>query len=445
MKTILLFGAGRSSSTLIRYLLTQTEAFDWQLRIGDADENLAKKKLNDHPRGSCFRFDAKDQAQREKEIEAADIVISMLPASFHLQVAQDCVKLGCHLITPSYITPEMQALDKEARAKEVLILNEIGVDPGIDHLSAKKIIDEINREGGILDAFESYCGGLIAPESDTNPWHYKFTWSPRNVVLAGQGGAARFIREGQLKYVPWHQLFRRITPVPTGEHGTYEGYANRDSLVYREAYGLQQIPTLLRGTLRGEGFCESWNALVQLGCTDDSYAMDLSADHTWRDYLNSFLSFDPHLSVEEKLCRYFGITVESRIFTNIQWLGLFETEKTGLDKATPAQLLQKKLEEKWKLEPGDKDMLVMVHRFRYTLNGVVHEKISSMRYIGRDEVYTAMSDTVGLPVGICVKLILTGVVRERGSLLPLSPAIYEPVLEELAQHGISFSETETTL
>jgi saccharopine dehydrogenase-like NADP-dependent oxidoreductase len=443
MKTILVIGAGRSASTMIEYLLQHSTEFQWKIRVGDMDESLAAQKINGHPNGSAFRFDALNAEERKKEIAASDFVISMLPAIHHIEVAKDCIALKKNVVTPSYISPAMRELDASAKAAGILILNEIGVDPGIDHLSGMKIIDEIHAKGGKVVSFESYCGGLIAPESDNNPWGYKFTWNPRNVVLAGQGGAARFIRNGSLKYIPYHQLFRRIEHIGIEGYGSFEGYANRDSLGYRSVYGLEHIPTMLRGTLRKANFCSAWNCFVQLGCTDDSYIMEGSATMTWRTYLNAFLDFHSSKSVEEKLCDYLNILPNSTEFAMLQWLGLFDNTPIGLNKdASPAQILQKKLEEKWVLEEGDKDMIVMFHRFVYELQGQTKTIHASMVYKGRDTTYTAMSDTVGLPVAICTKMILTGKIKETGVLLPVQRSIYEPVLAELEQHGIVFSEKE---
>ncbi|HAA01526.1 MAG TPA: saccharopine dehydrogenase, partial [Flavobacteriales bacterium] len=427
MKTILIIGAGRSSSTMIKYLLEHSKQENWKIRVGDMDLALAEKKIAGHPNGQAFQFNALDPEERKKEIAAADFVISMLPAALHIEVAKDCIALKKDVVTPSYISSAMKELDTDAKKAGIIILNEIGVDPGIDHLSGMKIIDEIHSKGGTVTAFESYCGGLVAPESDNNPWGYKFTWNPRNVVLAGQGGAAQFIREGSLKYIPYHQLFKRIETIAISGHGEFEGYANRDSLSYRSVYGLENIPTMLRGTLRKKGYCGAWNAFVQLGCTDDSYTMQGSSKMTWREYINSFLDFHPTWTVEEKFCHYLNIGENSDLYKKIKWLGIFEKESIGIEKdASPAQILQKKLEEKWVLSPSDKDMIVMVHRFIYTLNGKKHELHSSMVYKGTDDTYTAMSDTVGLPVAICTRMILNGLIKDKGVLLPIAKSIYEP-------------------
>ena len=268
---ILIIGAGRSSTSLISYLLDNATASGWTVHVGDMDVTLAQEKCGNHPNGAPFAFNALDDNIRAQHIEQADIVISMLPARFHHLVVRDCIRFRTHVITPSYVSQDLKDMEADINAAGITVLNEMGLDPGIDHMSAMQIIDEIREGGGTMTRFESFTGGLVAPESDNNPWGYKFTWNPRNVVLAGQGGAARFIQEGQYKYIPYHELFQRVKPIEVGAHGLFEGYANRDSLGYQEVYGLQGIPTLYRGTLRKAGFSEAWNVFVRLGMTDDSY------------------------------------------------------------------------------------------------------------------------------------------------------------------------------
>ena len=277
-----------SSSSLIRYCLQQAEKFNWQLRVCDQNIDLVRKKLGGHPRGVALNFDALNSEARRPEIEKSDLVISMLPARFHVDVAKDCIALQTNVITPSYVSPEMNALHEQAKSAGVLIMNEIGVDPGIDHMSACKIMDEIREKGAEITSFKSFCGGLIAPESDNNPWNYKFTWNPRNVVLAGQGTAAAFIKNNQYKYIPYNQLFERIDRIEIDGYGVFEGYANRNSLSYRPVYKLETIPTIYRGTLRREGFCKAWNVFVSLGMTDDSYIIDNSEEMSYREFTNSF-------------------------------------------------------------------------------------------------------------------------------------------------------------
>ena len=315
----------------------------------------------------------------------------------------------------------------------------MGLDPGIDHMSAMQVIDDIKSNGGELISFRSFCGGLVHPDYDNNPWNYKFTWNPRNVVLAGQG-TAQYIEEGVYKYIPYTKLFERTEKMKVLEVGEFEGYANRDSLSYRESYGLENIPTLFRGTLRRKGFSAAWNVFVQLGMTDDSYKVENSESISKRAFLNSFLPYDQNLSVEEKLCQKFNLTPDSVIFQKLNWLGVFSDERVGLKYASPATLLQAILEEKWALGEEDKDMIVMQHQFEYFQNEVQKKINSSLVVFGDDSKYTAMAKTVGLPVAIATKLILNGEINLSGVQIPIKKEIYIPVLKELAENEINFVE-----
>ncbi len=445
MKTILILGAGLSASSMIRYLLERSSQLNWHLRVTDQDLEMVKRKLNGHPNATALTFNALDPKERRPEIEKADLVISMLPARFHPEVAKDCVDYKKNLITPSYISPEMRELDEKAKQAHIVIMNEIGVDPGIDHMSAMKIIHEIQENGGELTAFRSFCGGLIAPESDDNPWNYKFTWNPRNVVLAGQGGASCFLDHNEYKYIPYNRLFSRLQRVEIPGYGEFDGYANRDSLSYRKTYGIDHIPTIYRGTFRRPGYCQAWNVFIELGMTDDSYKMDRSETLTPRNFINAFLPYHPNRSVEDKF-RDFLREDRIELYEKFEWLGIFEgNEPIGLTNASPAQLLEKILTRKLVLGPDDKDMLVMYHEFEYKQNGKNYLVTSSMVNIGEDQMYTSMSNTVGLPVAIAAKMILTGELSKKGVTLPIFKEIYEPILAELEGFGISFMEEKKEL
>jgi len=439
MKKILVIGAGRSSVTLIKYLLDNASENNWHVRVADFSEDLAKQAVGKDPNGSAIFFNVIDDNQRISEISCADIVISMLPATMHITVAKDCVRLKKNLVTASYVSNEIADLDKSAKQAGVLLLNEIGVDPGIDHMSAMAVIDDIKARGGELKSFRSFCGGLVHPEYDTNPWNYKFTWNPRNVVLAGQG-TAQYIKEGRYKYLPYSKLFERTDIMSILDAGEFEGYANRDSLGYREAYGLENISTLYRGTLRRKGYAEAWNIFVQLGLTDDSFKLEHSEYISNRDFVNMFLPYDKSLSLEEKICKQFGFALDSVIFQKIAWLGMFEEDVIGIKDASPAELLQAILENKWALGSKDKDMLVMQHQFEFLLDGKENRLNSSLLVFGEDPRYTAMAKTVGLPVAIATKLILTGQIQSKGVRIPISKDIYIPVLKELSENGINFIE-----
>jgi saccharopine dehydrogenase-like NADP-dependent oxidoreductase len=440
MRNILVLGAGLSASSLIKYFIDESEKENWIVTVVDRDIELVKKKTKNHPNSRALAFNALDADERKPYVQEADLVISMLPARFHIDIAKDCIAYKTNLITPSYVSPEMRALDQEAKDAGIIILNEIGVDPGIDHMSAMKIIDEIREKNGEMHIFESFTGGLVAPESDDNPWNYKFTWNPRNVVLAGQGSAAKFIQEGKYKYIPYNKLFRRTEIISVEDYGLFEGYANRDSLSYRDIYGLEDIPTIYRGTLRRKGFSRAWDCFVQLGATDDSYVIEGSEDMTYRDFINSFLPYREFDSVELKLRHYLKIDMDDTLWDKLVWLDIFSDKKVGLKDATPAQILQQILVDKWSLKEDDKDMIVMWHKFVYRLNDTYHEVNSSMVYIGTDQTYTAMSDTVGLPAAICGKMILNDVISLKGVQIPIEKNIYEPVLKELEKCGIKFED-----
>lgn len=440
MKKILVIGAGRSATVLIQYFLDNAVANDWHVTVGDISEDLAAEKVGKNERGRAIAFDVFNESQRREEIENADIIVSMLPASMHFEVAKDCVEFGRHLTTASYISKEMRSLDEDAKSKDLILLNETGLDPGIDHLSAMKLLDEIRADGGKVEHFESFTGGLVAPESDDNPWHYKFTWNPRNVVLASQGGAVKFIHNGKYKYIPYQRVFRRTEYITIEGHGEFEGYANRDSLSYREVYGLSDVKTLYRGTLRKPGFSRSWNAFVQLGMTDDSYVMEGSETMTHREFVNAFLPFSLTDSVELKVRATLLLEQDDRLMEKLQWLGLFDNTVIGLKNATPAQILQHILEKKWAMKPEDKDMIVMWHKIGFIKDGQKYVTESSMVVKGDDQHHTAMAKTVGLPLAIATRMILNGKISERGVTLPISKDIYAPVLEELEKNGISFIE-----
>ncbi|WP_159687993.1 saccharopine dehydrogenase family protein [Flavobacterium sp. 9R] len=441
MRTILIIGAGRSASSLIQYLLEKSEKEQLHLIIGDLSLELAQKKTNNHPNATPIALDIFNTQQRQDAIQKATIVISMLPAHLHIEVAKDCVLFNKHMVTASYISDAMLALDAEVKAKGLIFMNEIGLDPGIDHMSAMKVIDEIKDKGGKMLLFESFCGGLVAPESDDNIWNYKFTWAPRNVVLAGQGGAAKFIQEGAYKYIPYCNLFRRTEFLEVEGYGRFEAYSNRDSLKYRSVYGLDDVLTLYRGTIRRVGFSKAWNMFVQLGMTDDSYIMEGSEAMTYRQFVNSFLPYHPTDSVELKMRHILKIDQDDIMWDKLVELDLFSrSKKVGLKNATPAQILEKILSDSWTLQPEDKDMIVMYHKFGYELNGVTSQIDSKMVCIGDDQMYTAMAKTVGLPVAMAALLILNGKIQTSGVQLPIQKEVYKPILNELESYGVVFNE-----
>ena len=458
MKKVVILGAGRSSYALIDYLLEYSKENDWYIEVGDLDISLAQDKTKHHQRARAFQFDVSDLEECRKVAQRADLVISLLPAFLHAAMAEICVQESTSIFTASYVSPQMQKLDEEATQKGLLLLNEIGLDPGIDHLSAMQVLDKIREHNHSdtenqkteITAFRSFTGGLLAPQYDNNPWNYKFTWNPRNVVLAGQG-TAKFIQNHQYKYVPYHRLFSYSEPIESKEFAQineydatykFEGYPNRDSLQYRSVYGLENIPTMIRGTIRRNGFCKSWDTFIQLGMTDDSYKIENSQDLTYRQFANMFFKYDAVLSLEEKLKLIYNFS-DSEL-KKWDYLGFFEDKKIELQNASPAQILQHLLEEKWTLDPQDKDMFLMQHRIKYkyqTQNGYqAKELISSLVVFGDDSQHTAMAKTVGLPLAIAAKLYLTGNLHLKGVQIPIHREVYEPILAELEHHGIIFKE-----
>ncbi len=447
MQQILVLGAGKSATVLIEYLLDHATSNNWMVTIGDLDQALALHKAGDHPNSRAIYFNADDAILVRNCVADADIVVSLLPAFVHPVVAAMCVELGKHFVSASYVSDAMKQLHEKAVAKDIILMNEMGLDPGIDHMSAMHMIDNIKKQGGTIDGFRSYTGGLVAPESDNNPWHYKFTWNPRNVVLAGQG-TAKFLSDHKYKYIPYHQLFSSHLVMDVPGYGSFEGYPNRDSLAYRSTYGLESTGTIIRGTLRKEGFCDAWNVFVQLGMTDDTYTLENAHKFTWADFTETFLP-EGKGTLAERLQHFLQIN-DAAIMHKLEWLGLFDPqpifEKQAAQTFTPAQLLQRLLESKLSLEAGDKDMCVMLHVMDYTLNGKKYRQQSSMVSIGDDEIHTAMAKTVGLPAAIAVKRILHGEFTRRGVVVPVTADIYQPVLAELEQDfGVQFQETITQL
>ncbi len=440
MRRILLIGAGRSSSNLIQYFLDNAKAEDWTLTVGDVSIDSARQKTNDHPAATAIQFDINSDADRQKHIANADIVISLLPAHMHLSVAVECVKQKKNLVTASYVSAEMQELDSSAKEAGIILLNECGLDPGIDHMSAMQIIDEIKANGGEITSFKSFTGGLVAPESNDNPWGYKFSWNPRNVILAGQG-TARFIENGKYKYIPYSRLYTEIETISVEGSGDYDGYANRDSLSYRHYYGLETIPTMLRGTLRQKGYCKAWNVFVKLGLTDDSFIIEDSSKMTFAQFVEAFIPNSVKgNSLVEKVAAFMNCSVNDESIQLVEWTEVLSNELIGLPDSTPAQILQSLLEKKWKLRPEDKDMIVMQHIFEYKLKGKKVHHTSSLVVKGDNSIYTAMAKTVGLPVAIAAKFILDKKISLKGVRIPTDKSIYGPVLNELKNYGVRFVE-----
>ncbi|MBL7780151.1 MAG: saccharopine dehydrogenase NADP-binding domain-containing protein [Saprospiraceae bacterium] len=442
MQNLLIIGAGRSATVLINYILEQARQHNFFVTVADADLSLAQQKVQGHTNGRAIWLDASKPTDRKDIINRHDVIVSLLPPQMHLDVAQDCIVLGKHMVTASYVSKQVFRLGDEARQRALVFMNELGLDPGIDHMSAMQRIHQIKAKGGKITAFYSYTGGLVAPESDDNPWHYKFSWNPRNVVLAGQG-TAQFLEDNKLKYIPYRRLFRQYRLVDIPNMGQFEVYANRDSLLYRDAYGLQDIKTLFRGTIRHRGFCDAWNALVRIGLTDATFPIVDSDQLTYHDLMEAFLGISQHTgSVKDRVAKMIETEPDGEIMKKLEWLGLFSKRRIKLKNATPSLILENLLLEKWALGPQEKDMVIMQHVFEYELNRKKKKLTSTLIMKGHDGSDTAMSRLVGLPLGIFVKLLLLGKISTTGVNIPTMPEVYEPVMQELEAHGVQFIEEE---
>lgn len=439
MRTILVLGAGRSAKALITYLLERSDRYDWSVVVGDKIVTNAQAQVAGHARGSAIYFDLDESDAIATVIASVDVVISLLPPEMHNRVAEHCLYHKKHLMTASYLTGGMKALHDAAKSNNLLFLNECGLDPGIDHMSAMEIIDGIKKKGGQIRSFESFAGGLIAPGTDPdNPWRYKFTWNPRNVVTAGQHGAAEFLQHGIRCTVPYEELFKTVTPVFVPGLGDFEGYPNRDSLGYLDLYGLKDLTDMIRGTLRYKGFCSAWDILVNLGCCYENKPVIPCLSMTHLDFMNTFVKAGAG-TLKERIALRFGLPTESHEIGCLTWSGLFDSVPIGLDAGTPAQILEHILMKKWKLGAGDKDMIVMFHRLTYEISGKTHQIQTSLTVEGEDSYFTAMAMTVGLPLGIAAKLLLENEISARGVVIPAKREFYEPILHELSTFGITFT------
>ncbi|MEP7238235.1 MAG: saccharopine dehydrogenase C-terminal domain-containing protein [Ferruginibacter sp.] len=422
MKTIVLIGAGKSATVLIDYLITEAETKNWKFIIADSNREQILLKTNYSKYAEAVQLDITNEKQRGDLIQRAHVVISMMPPALHFLVAKDCVEYRKHLLTASYLDDKMKSLQDEISNRKLLFICEMGLDPGIDHMSAMKIIDEIKAKGGKITSFKSHCGGLVAPESDNNPWHYKISWNPRNIVMAGQSGAV-YKENGEIKNITYHDLFDCSNEIVFDGLNDLAFYPNRDSLSYISTYKLPDTSTFLRTTLRHKNFFKGWNAIVHAGLTNDTTPINVEG-----------LTF-------EKWSRVIAPFADAYNLGMLDWLGILDETLVPRGAKTSADILQFLLETRLKMEPADKDMIVMLHEFEYELDGEKKSLKSCLVVKGEDSLRTAMAKTVGLPLGIAAKLILNETIKLKGLHIPTSKEIYEPVLAELEKAGIRFSET----
>jgi len=440
-KNVLVLGAGLVAGPLVRYLMDQS---DFHVKVASRTLSKAEKLVGGHPRGEAQQLNVNDEAALEELIRQTDLAVSLLPYVYHPTVARLCVKHGKNMVTTSYVKDAMRALDGAAKEAGVILLNEIGVDPGIDHMTAMRVIHRVQEGGGEITSFSSYCGGLPAPEANTNPFGYKFSWSPKGVLLAGKN-AARFLKDGQVINIPGEELFDHYWTVPIEIEGKvidFEGYPNRDSLPYMETYGITSARTMFRGTLRNVGWCATMKKIAELGLLDETERDDI-AGLTFAQFTAKLINSTGDL--RRDLAAYLQIDPDSRVMSNLEWLGLLSDDPLPLQKGAPIDILTARMLEKMRYAPGERDMLILRHEFIAEYPDRTEKIVSTMIDFGIPYGDTSMSRTVGLPAAIGARLILEGVINLTGVQIPVVPEIYEPVLQELERLGITFTESKEVL
>lgn len=439
MQTILVAGAGKSSLYLINYLLSHASRHKWKVIVADGSAEAVEQKIGDSPFAEKAVIDITNEKEREPLVQRADIVVSLMPPHLHIHLAKDCLKHKKNLITSSYISPEMKAMDEDVKKAGLMFMCEMGLDPGIDHMTASQIIHSIQRVAAVITSFKSYCGGLIAPESDDNPWHYKFSWNPRNIVTAGKGGA-QYLHNGKRVDVPYESIFENNKKIKVSGLGQLAYYPNRDSLRYLDLYDLPDIKTFLRATLRYPAFCKGWNALIALGLTDETDRVNVN-EHSYASWLQQKAGAKNGGSLPEQITQKLMLSANDSVIPMMRSLGLFDDKKLAGNDGSSADVLLSTLLNKWEMKPEEKDMVVMQHEVEYLHKGKKIKLISSMVIKGEDREHSAMAKTVGLPMGVLARMILNKkIVPPTGVLIPSMPSVYKPVLTELHHHGINFTE-----
>lgn len=437
MKKLILFGAGKSATSLIDYLIEQATKLKWQVTVVDSDPLLARAKVGKTPYASVETFSIEDDSQRSRWISQSDLVISLLPPSLHTLIARDCLRFSKHLLTASYISEEIRQMAPEIEKAGILFMGEMGLDPGIDHMSAMNILDSIQKKGGEVLSFKSYCGALIAPECDDNPWRYKFSWNPQSVITAGQQGAD-FREAGTPVHLSYEALFENCKSVDIPGLGKMAYYPNRNSLQYASLYKIDHIPTVLRATLRYPEFCEGWHALIRLGLTKDK---TLSTDGlSFRDWTLQAVPHHDAADPEGSLAGFLGTDKYSGLIRQFKFLGLLDPGPVNLGTVSNQQVLLHLMQEKLRMKSSDRDMVIMLHELEFERKNIRARLSSYLIVLGEDNLRTAIAKTVGLPLGILAKLILTNKVTLTGLHIPVLPEVYQPVLKELEEYGVRFEE-----
>lgn len=428
MQQILILGAGKSATILIDHLINAAESQDLFIHVADGQLSVAEAKIRGHQRAAAYAVDPQNEEELHLLINRADLVISMLPPPYHPVVIKACILLRKHFLNASYLTPEMASWNEDAKQFGLTMLCEMGLDPGIDHMSAMEMIDGIHAKGAEVTGFRSHCGGLISPESDNNPWHYKISWNPRNIVMAGSDGA-RYLQAGKEIFVPYRSLFNPAQLVSVPGYGEWCWYANRDSIAYMDTYGLTGVRDFVRTTLRHPDFCAGWKKLVDLDLTNAKKQIDTTG-MTTREFFNLHLHGHTSLTLDTDLLK-----------TQFRFLGLDADDQLPPGLHSPLDIMQSLLEQKLALSPDDKDMIIMLHELEYVLNGRTQHSTAHLVVKGEDQQRTAMAKTVGLPLALAALAILDGRIQKPGISIPVSADIYSQILPALEHSGITFTYT----
>jgi saccharopine dehydrogenase (NADP+, L-glutamate forming) len=438
MQTILVAGAGKSSTFLIHYLLSHAARNKWKVIVADGSADAIAEKVKGSPYAESAVIDITSSADRQRLVQQADIVVSLMPPHLHIHLAKDCLKFKKNLITSSYISPELREMDASVKEAGLMFMCEMGLDPGIDHMTASQIIHSTQRVAAVITSFKSYCGGLIAPECDNNPWHYKFSWNPKNIITAGLGGA-KYLQNGKEVEVPYEQIFADNKKIKVDNLGALAYYPNRDSLRYLELYDVPEIKTFLRATLRHPDFCRGWQALIQLGLTHEQD--QINGYKTYSEWVRAKTEYDNGISLKEHVAKKLTLKPDDKVINMLDWMGLFNDQPLPANVRDSGSALLDLLLYKWEMTPADKDMVVMQHEVEYIHRDKKIRLVSSMVLKGDDRENSAMAKTVGLPMGVLARMVLNKKISApKGVLIPNMPSVYKPVMTELHHHGINFTE-----
>ena len=439
-KKIVILGAGKSSSYLIKYLYDKRKELNISLNVFS---DYRPSYIDEFNEINFTILDIKDKEKLIQILQGTYIVVSLLPPFLHFEIAEICSKNKINMITASYLDEKIKTLEKSFIENDCFLFMEMGLDPGIDHMSAMKMIDKLNKSNKIIE-FESYTGGLVKLDKKNNPWGYKFTWNPMNVILAGAEGA-KYLKEGISKSISYDEIFKDLTSINIPENEYFEGYANRDSLKYKSLYNLNDIKTLKRGTLRHKGFCETWSLLIDLGLTSNSKTLCNDNEMTFFNFFNYNIKAEDCNGLKKVLDEVYGIKKDSQVFKNLEWSGFFSNKKISIKEGKFSDFLLSILMDKWTLSKGDIDLIVMTHTFVYKSEKKINKLISYLRIEGEDNIYTAMSKTVGLPMAVLIENILKNGIDKKGIQLPFTKDVYNPILKKLKKLGIDFKEIEINI